>query len=65
MTAPPSRQSGFSFSFLYRRQVGFSEGDVRSICDVCNSRKGGAGKIGNKGVGFKSVFMVRCEIRLD
>lgn len=43
-------------------EVGFSPGNVRAICDVGNSTKSGLGHstryIGEKGIGFKSVFRV-------
>jgi hypothetical protein len=43
-------------------EVGFSPGNVRAICDVGNSTKSGIGHstryIGEKGIGFKSVFRV-------
>lgn len=40
-------------------QVGFSEQNVRALCDVGNSTKQHkVGYIGQKGIGFKSVFKV-------
>lgn len=40
-------------------EVGFREEDVRSLCDISRSTKSkSAGQIGEKGVGFKSVFRV-------
>ncbi len=50
-----------------RRQVGFSAADVESVCDVGASakpaaaRSDGTSRIGCKGIGFKSVFMVSDE----
>ena len=41
-------------------QVGFSAPNVRALCDVGRSTKtGGLGYIGQKGIGWKSVFRVR------
>ena len=37
-------------------EAGFSEQDVRALCDVNKSTKLATGTIGEKGVGFKSVF---------
>ena len=40
-------------------QVGFSKANVRALCDVGNSTKQHKiGYIGQKGIGFKSVFKV-------
>jgi hypothetical protein len=41
-------------------EVGFSEENVRGLCNVGGSTKGigGAGYIGQKGIGFKSVFSI-------
>ncbi|KAK3238065.1 hypothetical protein CYMTET_51899 [Cymbomonas tetramitiformis] len=40
-------------------EVGFSEADVRSLCNIGNStKKGCRGFIGEKGLGFKAVFSV-------
>lgn len=41
-------------------EVGFSEANVQALCDIKQSTKGkgGAGFIGQKGIGFKSVFAV-------
>jgi hypothetical protein len=41
-------------------ETGFSEKNVRGLCNVGGSTKGsgGAGYIGQKGIGFKSVFSV-------
>ena len=45
---------------VLNNEVGFSEGNIRAICDVGKSTKGAhrAGYIGQKGIGFKSVFRV-------
>ena len=44
-------------------EIGFSERDVRAICDIANSTKSSskraeAGQTGEKGIGFKAVFRV-------
>lgn len=45
-------------------ETGFTERDLRSLCDIGASTKGtngdsvDTGKIGRKGIGFKSVFLV-------
>lgn len=47
---------------VQNNEVGFSEDNVRSICDVANSsKKKRLGYIGEKGIGFKSVFRVTDE----
>lgn len=45
---------------VLNNEVGFSEKNVRAICDVGRSTKGAhqSGYIGQKGIGFKSVFRV-------
>lgn len=45
---------------LSNNELGFREEDVRAVCNVSKSTKGkgGAGYIGQKGIGFKSVFSV-------
>lgn len=45
---------------VVNNEVGFTEGNVRAICDVGSSSKAGKkyGYIGEKGIGFKSVFVV-------
>lgn len=45
---------------VLNNERGFREKDVRAICDISKSTKGkgGAGYIGQKGIGFKSVFRV-------
>ena len=51
--------SGQAITVL-NNEVGFSEKNVRAICDVGKSTKGAhrSGYIGQKGIGFKSVFRV-------
>ena len=51
---------GTSSVFVLNNEVGFSEKNVRAICDVGRSTKGAhqSGYIGQKGIGFKSVFRV-------
>ncbi|KAF8016189.1 hypothetical protein BT93_H1641 [Corymbia citriodora subsp. variegata] len=44
---------------ILNNERGFSDKDIRALCDVGNStKKGSAGYIGKKGIGFKSVFRV-------
>ena len=45
---------------LLNNEVGFLEPNIRAVCDVGKSTKGAhhAGYIGQKGIGFKSVFRV-------
>ncbi|KAK3417009.1 hypothetical protein EUGRSUZ_H02767 [Eucalyptus grandis] len=44
---------------ILNNEQGFSAQDIRALCDIGNStKKGSAGYIGNKGIGFKSVFRV-------
>lgn len=45
---------------VLNNEIGFSAENIRALCDVGNSTKGGqnAGYIGKKGIGFKSVFRV-------
>ena len=45
---------------VLNNEVGFSEKNIRAICDVGKSTKGvhRSGYIGQKGIGFKSVFRV-------
>lgn len=47
---------------LQNNEMGFTEDNVRSLCDVANSNKTKClGYIGEKGIGFKSVFRVTNE----
>ena len=48
---------------IKNNEVGFTEANVRALCDVGGSTKGsgGSGYIGQKGIGFKSVFSVTDE----
>ncbi|CAM0876991.1 unnamed protein product [Alopecurus aequalis] len=45
---------------VLNNERGFSAENIRALCDIGNSTKKGAnrGYIGNKGIGFKSVFRV-------
>lgn len=45
---------------VLNNEQGFSAQNIRALCDVGNSTKKGsdAGYIGQKGIGFKSVFRV-------
>ncbi|XP_040922726.1 protein NO VEIN isoform X2 [Toxotes jaculatrix] len=45
---------------VLNNEIGFQEENIRAICDVGNSTKGKRkyGYIGQKGIGFKSVFKV-------
>ena len=45
---------------VYNNEVGFYEKNIRAICDIGKSTKGAhrAGYIGQKGIGFKSVFRI-------
>ena len=48
--------------FIIRNnEVGFSDSDVNALCDADNSTKGAGISIGQKGIGFKSVFVVSDE----
>ncbi len=45
---------------------GFTERDLRAICDIGNSSKTGSqGYIGEKGIGFKSVFMAAWKVHIQ
>lgn len=45
---------------VLNNEQGFTSDNLRALCDVGNSTKAGnnTGYIGNKGIGFKSVFRV-------
>lgn len=45
---------------VFNNEIGFLEKNIRAICDVGRSTKGAhrSGYIGQKGIGFKSVFRV-------
>lgn len=45
---------------VLNNEIGFSEGNIRAICDVGKSTKDrhNSGYIGQKGIGFKSVFRI-------
>jgi len=50
---------------VLNNETGFGEESVRAICDVSRSTKSKAkGHIGEKGIGFKSVFRVTNEPRI-
>ncbi|KAF1811006.1 hypothetical protein P152DRAFT_475063 [Eremomyces bilateralis CBS 781.70] len=45
---------------------GFSEANTRAICRVGESTKSGIeGYVGEKGIGFKSVFKVACKVHVQ
>lgn len=45
---------------------GFTDGNLRAICDVGKSSKTGApGYVGEKGIGFKSVFMAAWKVHIQ
>lgn len=53
-----------SFILIRNNEIGFNERNVQAICDVGKStkdRKATRGYIGEKGIGFKSVFRVSPE----
>lgn len=61
-----------SFHVYHRRIVvecnedGFTRENLTAICNVGKSSKTGAqGYIGEKGIGFKSVFMVACKVHIQ
>lgn len=61
-----------SFSLYHNRLVvdcnedGFTEDDLRAICDIGNSSKSNSqGYIGEKGIGFKSVFMAAYKVHIQ
>ena len=43
---------------LLNNELGFTERDVRAVCNLGASTKVATASIGRKGIGFKSVFMV-------
>jgi len=46
-------------------EIGFTEGDLRAICDVGEStKKDKPGFIGEKGIGFKAVFSVSDRVEV-
>ena len=49
---------------VLNNETGFSADNIRALCDIGNSTKKGSnmGYIGNKGIGFKSVFRVGVNI---
>ncbi|KAI0435663.1 hypothetical protein F4803DRAFT_544782 [Xylaria telfairii] len=64
-------------NFTYRKgslrvdcnEVGFTESDIRAICQIGQSTKAGLGRskryIGEKGIGFKSVFKVAHTVYIS
>ena len=48
---------------VLNNELGFTAENIRALCDVGNSTKKGsnAGYIGQKGIGFKSVFQVSMD----
>jgi len=48
---------------VLNNELGFTAKNIRALCDVGNSTKKGsnAGYIGQKGIGFKSVFRVSMD----
>ncbi|KAK9190778.1 hypothetical protein WN943_019388 [Citrus x changshan-huyou] len=49
---------------IFNNEKGFSAKNIESICDVGNSTKKGnrkSGYIGEKGIGFKSVFLISAQ----
>lgn len=50
---------------MHNNELGFSEDNIRALCDVGRSTKvGGLGYIGQKGIGWKSVFRVTDQPRV-
>jgi len=49
--------------YVCNNEIGFNDEDVRALCNVGDSTKGSGGGayIGQKGIGFKSVFSVSNE----
>ncbi|KAH7647455.1 hypothetical protein FG379_000671 [Cryptosporidium bovis] len=43
---------------ILNNEVGFSENDIESVCNIGNSSKKSYKKIGRFGIGFKSVFSI-------
>ena len=61
-----------SFNLYHNRLVvdcnedGFTEDNLRAICDIGNSSKSSSqGYIGEKGIGFKSVFMAAWKVHIQ
>lgn len=48
---------------VLNNELGFTAENIRALCDVGNSTKKGsnAGYIGQKGIGFKSIFRVSMD----
>ncbi|RYP53097.1 hypothetical protein DL768_001874 [Monosporascus sp. mg162] len=66
-----------SLNFTYKRgslrvdcnEIGFTESNVRAICSIGESTKAGLGRstryVGEKGIGFKSVFKVASVVYIS
>ncbi|RSL88992.1 hypothetical protein CEP52_015037 [Fusarium oligoseptatum] len=66
-----------SLSFTYKpgslrvdcNETGFTESNVRAICKIGESTKAGHGRsaryVGEKGIGFKSVFKIASEVYIS
>ena len=54
-----------SWLIIQNNELGFSEKDVDSICNIGGSNKQRSeGYIGEKGIGFKSVFMIADKVQI-
>jgi hypothetical protein len=65
--ATPELRFVLSDSYLQvlNNETGFGEASARAVCDVSRSTKTKAkGHIGEKGIGFKSVFRITAEPRI-
>ncbi|KAL2059071.1 hypothetical protein ABVK25_000363 [Lepraria finkii] len=67
-----SEEPFLAFKFYPHRIIidsnedGFSKGNIRAICSVGNSmKKHSAGYIGEKGIGFKSVFKIAQKVHIQ
>lgn len=61
----PTSSGGDGCFCLFNNEKGFSEDNIRSICSVGEStKKKREGYVGEKGIGFKSVFTVTAEPHL-
>eukprot|EP01125_Pyxidicula_operculata_P022667 TRINITY_DN948_c0_g2_i2.p1 TRINITY_DN948_c0_g2~~TRINITY_DN948_c0_g2_i2.p1 ORF type:complete len:2902 (+),score=580.45 TRINITY_DN948_c0_g2_i2:998-8707(+) len=52
------QENGQHYLVVDNNEIGFSKRNVEAICDISKSHKKGAEYIGNKGIGFKSVFKI-------
>lgn len=56
---PTNTENSHGCLCIYNNEVGFLQENVKAICDFsASTKKGNSGFIGEKGLGFKSVFMV-------